>query len=120
MADCGGAVTIYPICARVHEWLIVCCCKEYKHISSSIMQLIEIFNVLVSLLLLCDHIQIASFKDEERTVTYSSAVHYFDGFHEWSEEASCEVSVVLADDNKALIPMGNAIDNLIKVGAKYE
>jgi hypothetical protein len=68
-----------------------------------------------SSLFVCVTRQIASFKDEERTVTYSSALHYFDGFHEWKEEASCEVAVMLADDLKALIPMGNAIDNLIKV-----
>ena len=42
-------------------------------------------------------------------------MHFFDGYNEWREQAACEVSVVLADDLKALIPMGNAIDNMCKV-----
>lgn len=53
-------------------------------------------------------------------MTYTTAVHFFDGYHEWREQAACIVSVVLADDLKALIPMGNAIDNMCKVHTERE
>ena len=54
------------------------------------------------------------FGDEDRVVTYSSAVCYFDGEREYVEEAEVEVALLWADKHKLLIPLGSAMDNLCR------
>ena len=53
------------------------------------------------------------FGDEDRVVTYSSAVCYSTG-REYVEEAEVEVALLWADKHKLLIPLGSAMDNLCR------